>query len=63
MIHSNVQTLSCDVCQKKFSRRDNLKTHMLTHTGVRQFECSICKKCFAYKHVLKNHMAVHLNNN
>lgn len=50
---------TCDVCQKRFSFKCNLKAHMLIHSGARPFECNICKKAFAYKHVLKRHMIVH----
>lgn len=53
---------TCDVCQKRFSFKCNLKAHMLIHSGARPFECNICKKAFAYKHVLKRHMIVHQSN-
>ena len=56
-----VLKFTCDVCQKRFSFKCNLKAHMLIHSGARPFECYFCKKSFAYKHVLKRHMNVHLS--
>lgn len=49
----------CEVCQKKFSRKDNLASHMRIHTGEKPFCCLLCYKCFAEKCALKRHMVVH----
>ncbi len=47
----------CEVCQKKFSKRSNLKTHMQYHTGVFRFTCKTCKKGFAQANSLHEHIS------
>jgi len=49
----------CDVCKRKFSRKDHLLTHERTHTGERRYQCSICSKRFTRGDELKRHGKVH----
>ena len=46
-------------CEKKFGRKENIKSHVQTHLGDRQFRCNHCRKCFVRQHDLKRHSKIH----
>lgn len=46
-------------CNKKFGRKENIKSHVQTHLGDRQFRCNHCDKCFVRGHDLKRHAKIH----
>ncbi|KAH8819447.1 hypothetical protein F5884DRAFT_660933 [Xylogone sp. PMI_703] len=46
-------------CNKRFGRKENIKSHVQTHLGDRQFQCIYCKKCFVRQHDLKRHAKIH----
>jgi regulatory protein SWI5 len=46
-------------CNKRFGRKENIKSHVQTHLGDRQFQCHHCKKCFVRQHDLKRHAKIH----
>ena len=46
-------------CNKKFGRKENIKSHVQTHLGDRQFQCKDCLKCFVRQHDLKRHANIH----
>ena len=46
-------------CDKKFGRKENIKSHIQTHLGDRQFRCDHCNKCFVRGHDLKRHAKIH----
>ena len=46
-------------CDKKFGRKENIKSHVQTHLGDRQFQCKDCGKCFVRQHDLKRHANIH----
>ncbi|KAI9669156.1 MAG: Metallothionein expression activator [Trizodia sp. TS-e1964] len=46
-------------CNKRFGRKENIKSHVQTHLGDRQFQCIHCKKCFVRQHDLKRHSKIH----
>lgn len=46
-------------CNKKFGRKENIKSHVQTHLGDRQFRCDHCRKCFVRGHDLKRHAKIH----
>lgn len=46
-------------CNKRFGRKENIKSHVQTHLGDRQFKCDHCNKCFVRGHDLKRHAKIH----
>lgn len=50
---------ACHLCDKKFTRAYNLRSHLRTHTDERPFVCTICGKAFARQHDRKRHEALH----
>lgn len=48
-----------DDCNKRFGRKENIKSHVQTHLGDRQFRCDHCQKCFVRGHDLKRHAKIH----
>ncbi|GAP90863.1 putative regulatory protein SWI5 [Rosellinia necatrix] len=46
-------------CNKKFGRKENIKSHVQTHLNDRQFKCPACHKCFVRQHDLKRHAKIH----
>ena len=58
--HTGIKDYQCEVCEKKFCQKSNLKRHMLTHTKVKDYECDICKMKFSLKSSLVRHFRIHL---
>ena len=58
-VHGNEKNLSCQQCEKKFSKPSELRNHIRTHTGERPFTCDICDASFAYSHILTRHKKYH----
>lgn len=57
------QEFSCEVCDKKFSRIDNLRMHLRAHLGQksrsRDFQCPYCEKSFYGSSLLNIHVRTH----
>lgn len=49
----------CDVCEKKFKRKEHLIQHRKLHTGERPYSCETCSKSFSRKEHLMRHMLSH----
>ena len=46
-------------CRKRFSRKENIKSHVQTHLDDRQYRCRDCSKRFVRQHDLKRHANIH----
>jgi uncharacterized Zn-finger protein len=58
---SQSQSESCfkcpfENCNKSFSKKPNLKSHLVSHSGVRPYGCQQCGMPFMRKHDLKRHL-------
>lgn len=50
---------ACDLCGRRFTRKDNLQVHESTHTGAKPYECQVCFKRFTRKGNMLTHMYTH----
>ncbi|KAI1645187.1 uncharacterized protein F4817DRAFT_344518 [Daldinia loculata] len=55
----NKWTCTFEDCNKKFGRKENIKSHVQTHLNDRQYRCPTCNKCFVRQHDLKRHAKIH----
>ncbi|KAI0892381.1 hypothetical protein F4806DRAFT_238536 [Annulohypoxylon nitens] len=55
----NKWTCTFEDCNKKFGRKENIKSHVQTHLNDRQYKCPTCHKCFVRQHDLKRHAKIH----
>jgi regulatory protein SWI5 len=46
-------------CNRRFGRKENIKSHIQTQLGDRQYKCDHCDKCFVRGHDLKRHAKIH----
>ena len=51
-IEANRKQFQCDVCNKNFSTKHNLKVHKTKHTN----QCGVCNMNFSSKRILKVHL-------
>ncbi|GFW76581.1 hypothetical protein TNCV_2681981 [Trichonephila clavipes] len=59
-IHAKERSYACEICNKSFNRKGNLKIHLRIHKNEKPYVCEICnkahsklnnlKKTFAYSH-------------
>ena len=56
-VHSNIYSMVCDHCGKKFKDSSAMKVHLLTHSGVKPFECAEpgCSVAYTTKQCLQKH--------
>lgn len=40
---------ACDVCDKRFTRKDHMQRHKTAHAGIKLHECAYCSKRFSRK--------------
>ena len=48
-------TFSWDICQKTFSRKDNLAAHRKKHYNKEYYHCGICNRLFSHQDILELH--------
>lgn len=58
-VQKHPSTFACHLCDKRFTRSYNLRSHLRTHTDERPFVCTVCGKAFARQHDRKRHEALH----
>ncbi len=57
--HTEEKPLQCDVCDRTFTRKANLKLHKVVHTVKKLLKCDQCDKTFATSQKLKVHALRH----
>lgn len=58
-LHLDESPHKCNVCNRSFNQRSNLKTHLLTHTDHKPYECLTCGKVFRRNCDLRRHALTH----
>ncbi|EGI67781.1 Zinc finger protein 112-like protein [Acromyrmex echinatior] len=49
----------CEICPKKFYRREHLKIHVAKHNMIKPYKCTRCSKRFIKEEQLNNHLPKH----
>uniref|UniRef100_W5NKG3 PR domain containing 4 n=1 Tax=Lepisosteus oculatus TaxID=7918 RepID=W5NKG3_LEPOC len=49
----------CSVCEKSFTQKAHLASHMIIHTGARDLKCEHCDRLFMRRQDLKQHALTH----
>jgi len=50
---------TCEVCDKRFTRKDHLNRHRKIHTGANLYSCTQCQKRFSSPSAIRHHMNIH----
>ena len=49
----------CTVCEKSFTQKSHVESHMLIHQAGEKLKCDLCDRAFIRKHDLRTHMFYH----
>ncbi|KAJ8706553.1 hypothetical protein PYW07_012631 [Mythimna separata] len=58
-IHTDEKPFTCDICQRSFHAKCNLKTHFRIHSGAKPYKCDICQRSFSHKGNFNSHFRTH----
>lgn len=53
----------CKMCDKSYTVKHNLVTHILGHSGIKKYQCKICRRSFKQLSHLQSHTLTHNHNN
>lgn len=59
--HLQLKKFTCEICNSKFTSRDNLRQHSFLHADDKPYVCDICGKGFKQKASLFLHSRTHLD--
>lgn len=54
-----MDSVKCNICNKSFTRRDNLLRHIKTAHNAKSYVCTICNNNFSRPDVLHRHLKTH----
>ena len=55
-VHEEKKTLKCRTCDRSFTQKRNVTSHMQSVHGNKTFKCKTCKKSFSRKSTLNVHI-------
>lgn len=61
-VHTEEKPYPCEVCKKKYTRKETLRLHMRIHKeGYKEVKCENCEKVFQKESTLESHLCIHKN--